>query len=129
MLLIAITVTGESPAPEPAPLGKMVDLGGYGIHLYCTGSVKQTVVLSPGGGDFSFDWNLVQQKLQRSVRVCSCDRAGSAWSDPGPQPLTLRQEAFELELALKLSGERALHPGWTFDRWFGRENIRRRVSG
>ena len=106
MLLIAITATGESPAPEPAPLGKMVDLGGYRIHLYCTGRGKQTVVLSPGGGDFSFVWYLVQQKLQLSARVCSYDRAGSAWSDPGPQPLTLRQEAYELELALKLSGEK-----------------------
>lgn len=105
-LLTAITVIAQSPTPEPAPLGKMVDLGGYRIHLYCTGKGKQTVVLSPGGGDFSFAWYLVQQQLQRSARVCSYDRAGSAWSDPGPQPLTLRQEAYELELALKLTGER-----------------------
>jgi pimeloyl-ACP methyl ester carboxylesterase len=104
-LVAGLTATAQSPAPEPAPLGKMVDLGGYRIHLDCTGSGKQTVVLSPGGGDFSFAWYLVQQRLQSSARVCSYDRAGSAWSDPGPQPLTLRQEAYELELALKLSGE------------------------
>ena len=105
-LLTAIAVAAQSSAPEPAPLGKMVDLGGYRIHLYCTGKGRQTVALSPGGGDFSFVWYLVQQKLQASTRVCSYDRAGSAWSDPGPQPLTLRQEAYELELALKLSGEK-----------------------
>jgi pimeloyl-ACP methyl ester carboxylesterase len=103
----ASTAQSASPAPAPAPLGKLVDLGGYRIHLYCTGSGKQTVVLSPGGGDFSFAWYLVQQRLQSSARVCSYDRAGSAWSDPGPQPLTMRQEAYELELALKLSGEKA----------------------
>jgi hypothetical protein len=62
-------------------------------------------LLSPGGGDFSFAWYLVQERLQSSARVCSYDRAGSAWSEPGPQPLTLRQEAYELESALKLSGE------------------------
>ncbi len=106
ILLAAIAVTAQTPSPEPAPLGKMVDLGGYRIHLYCTGRGKQTVVLSPGGGDFSFAWYLVQQRLQSSAHVCSYDRAGSAWSDPGPQPLTLRQEAYELELALKLSGEK-----------------------
>jgi len=106
-LVAAIAATAQSPAPVPAPLGKMVDLGGYRIHVNCTGSGKQTVVLSPGGGDFSFAWYLVQRQLQSSTRVCSYDRAGSAWSDPGPQPLTLRQEAYELELALKLSGERA----------------------
>ena len=105
-LVAAIGVSAQPPAPKPTPLGKMVDLGGYRIHLYCTGSGKQTVVLSPGGGDFSFAWYLVQQQLQSSARVCSYDRAGSAWSDPGPQPLTLRQEAYELELALRLSGER-----------------------
>jgi pimeloyl-ACP methyl ester carboxylesterase len=105
-LVAAIGVSAQSPALKPTPLGKMVDLGGYRIHLYCTGSGKQTVVLSPGGGDFSFAWYLVQQRLQSSARVCSYDRGGSAWSDPGPQPLTLRQEAYELELALRLSGER-----------------------
>lgn len=105
-LAVAIAATAQSPMPEPTPLGKMVDLGGYRIHLYCTGSGKRTVVLSPGGGDFSFAWYLVQQRPQSSARVCSYDRAGSAWSDPGPQPLTMRQEACELELALKLSGEK-----------------------
>ena len=37
LLLAAITMTAETPSPEPKPLGKMVDLGGYRIHLYCTG--------------------------------------------------------------------------------------------
>jgi hypothetical protein len=66
-LVAAIGVSAQSPALKPTPLGKMVDLGGYRIHLYCTGSGKQTVVLSPGGGDFSFAWYLVQQQLQSSA--------------------------------------------------------------
>jgi pimeloyl-ACP methyl ester carboxylesterase len=102
----AITLHAQSPAPGPAPLGKMIDLGGYRIHLYCTGKGKQTVVLSPGGGDFSFVWYLVQQQVQTFARVCSYDRAGYAWSDPGPQPLTFRQEAYELDMALRLAGEK-----------------------
>lgn len=106
ILLAAIALMAEAPSPGPRPLGKMVDLGGYRIHLYCTGKGKQTVVLSPGGGDFSFDWYLVQQQVKTFARVCSYDRAGYAWSDPGPQPVTFRQEAYELELALKLSGEK-----------------------
>jgi pimeloyl-ACP methyl ester carboxylesterase len=107
ILLGAAAVSAQPPPSGPAPLGKMVDLGGYRMHLYCTGRGNQTVVLSPGGGDFSFDWYLVQKQLQRSARVCSYDRPGYAWSDSGPQPLTLRQEAYELELALHLSGEKA----------------------
>lgn len=105
-LAAVFAISAHSQTVEPPPLGKMIDLGGYRIHLYCTGKGRQTVVLSPGGGDFSFAWYLVRQRLQSTARVCSYDRAGSAWSDPGPQPLTLRQEAYELELALKLSGER-----------------------
>src|SRR5207249_7942950 len=77
----------------------------YRIHLNCSGAGRPTVVLSPGGGDFSFAWFLVQQKLSAFARVCSYDRAGSAWSDPGPQPLTMKQESLELHTALERAGE------------------------
>jgi pimeloyl-ACP methyl ester carboxylesterase len=105
--VLAAATAAIAQSPAPAPLGKMVDLGGYRIHLHCTGKGSQTIVLSPGGGDFSFVWYLVQQKVQTFARVCSYDRAGGAWSDPGPQPLTFRQEAYELESALRLAGEKA----------------------
>jgi uncharacterized protein (TIGR03435 family) len=52
--------------------------------LYCTGEGRPAVVLSPGGGDFSFVWYLVEQQVSKFARVCSYDRADSAWSDPGP---------------------------------------------
>ena len=68
ILLAAIVMTAETPSPEPKPLGKMVDLGGYRFHLYCTGSGKQTIVLSPGGGDFSFVWYLVQNNGYKPLR-------------------------------------------------------------
>jgi pimeloyl-ACP methyl ester carboxylesterase len=92
--------------PAPALPGRLVDLDGYRIHLNCTGKGHRTVLLSPGAGDFSFDWFLVQQKISKFIRVCSYDRAGSAWSDPGPQPLTMKQESFELHTALERAGER-----------------------
>jgi pimeloyl-ACP methyl ester carboxylesterase len=103
VLMLSAVLLGQHAAP--APLGKLVDLGGYRIHLYCTGQGRPTVLLSPGGGDFSFDWWLVQQRLSTTMRVCSYDRGGAAWSDPGPQPLTMKQEAFELRAALDRSGE------------------------
>jgi pimeloyl-ACP methyl ester carboxylesterase len=58
LLLVLHAVAGE----EPVPPGKLVDIGGYRLHLYSTGNGRQTVLLSPGGGDFSFDWYLVPQK-------------------------------------------------------------------
>lgn len=83
------------------PIGKLVDVGGHRLHLNCTGKSGPTVVLIAGSGDFSFDWELVQPNLANFTRVCSYDRAGFAWSDPGPIPRTMRQEAYELHTLLK----------------------------
>lgn len=83
------------------PLGRLIDIGGYRLHINLTGKGKPTVVLIAGSGDFSFDWSLVQPAVSRFSRVCSYDRAGLAWSDLGPTPRTMRQEAYELHLLLE----------------------------
>jgi pimeloyl-ACP methyl ester carboxylesterase len=88
---------------DPPPPGKLVDVGGWRIHLNCTGRSEPdapTAVLEAGALGFSFDWSLVQPGVARFVRVCSYDRAGYAWSDPGPAPRTMRQVAYELHTAL-----------------------------
>ncbi|HEY0036832.1 MAG TPA: alpha/beta hydrolase, partial [Longimicrobium sp.] len=83
-----------------------MDVGGYRLHIDCTGRGGPTVVLIAGSGDFSFDWSLVQSPLSSSGRVCSYDRAGQAWSDLGPVPRTMKQEVHELHLLLRRAGER-----------------------
>lgn len=83
------------------PPGKLVDVGGYRLHINCAGGGNPTVVLIAGSGDFSFDWSLVQPAVSRFARVCSYDRAGLAWSDLGPTPRTISQDAFELHVLLK----------------------------
>jgi pimeloyl-ACP methyl ester carboxylesterase len=67
---------------SPPPLGKLVDVGGYRVHLYCTGSGSPTVVIL--GAGFSFDWGLVQPEVASITQVCTYDHSGSAWSDDGP---------------------------------------------
>src|SRR5918998_5487258 len=91
--------SGRDPASQMP--GKMVDVGGYRLHINCAGRGNPTVVLIAGSGDFSFDWGLVQPDVSRLTRVCAYDRAGIAWSDPGPTPRTMRQEAHELRLLLQ----------------------------
>lgn len=86
-----------------APPGKLVDMGGYKLHLYCTGNGKSTVVFISGAMGFSFDWALIQQRLSPGAKACSYDRAGLAWSDVGPLPRTIAQEAYELHKLLQLS--------------------------
>ena len=65
-----------------------------------------TVVVETGLGDFSFDWILVQRKVAAFTRICTYDRAGYAWSDPGPKPRTYAQLNLELHDALAKLGER-----------------------
>ena len=56
--------TDQNP---PAPLGKLVDVGGYRVHLYCTGTGSPTVVIV--GAGFSFNWGLVQPEVARFTRT------------------------------------------------------------
>ena len=99
------TASAQSDSAPPPP-GRLIDLGGYKLHLNCTGSGSPTVLLSAGSGDFSTDWALVQPKVAAFTRVCSYDRSGAAWSDLGPKPRTIYQEVFDLERLLRAAGER-----------------------
>ncbi|MCM3871500.1 MAG: alpha/beta hydrolase [Pyrinomonadaceae bacterium] len=103
LLLMPMLAVGQQQDKPPlySPPGKLVDVGGYRLHLNCSGRIEPTVVLIAGAGDFSFDWGLVQPKLSVIARVCSYDRAGFAWSDPGPTPRTMKQEAYELHTLLR----------------------------
>ena len=105
--LAAPALAQESAKIEvPPPIGRMVDIGGYRLHLNCVGKGQPTVVLSIGAGGFSTDWALVQPKVAAFTRVCSYDRNGAAWSDLGPKPRTMDQEAFDLHRLLDAAGER-----------------------
>ncbi len=104
--LLVIFCAGISALAEtPAPPGKLVDLGGHKLHMYCTGGGNPTVVVENGLGDFSFDWALVQARVSHFTRICTYDRGGYAWSDSGPKPRTFAQLNLELHDALTKLGE------------------------
>jgi len=71
----------------------------------CTGDGEPVVVVENGLGDFSSDWILVQSRVEKFTRICTYDRAGYAWSDPGPMPRTYAQLNLELHDALAKLGE------------------------
>jgi pimeloyl-ACP methyl ester carboxylesterase len=94
----------ESAQPPFPPPGRLVDIGGWRLHLNCTGESSAsgpTVILEAGVGDFSVDWSLVQPGISKFVRVCSYDRAGDGWSDLGPHPRTMHQIVYELHTLLE----------------------------
>jgi len=78
VLLAAIPAAGQTPTPP----GRLVDLGGYRVHLNCAGSGTPAVMVV--GAGFSFDWALVQPEVAKFATVCTCDPSGTAWSDPSP---------------------------------------------
>jgi pimeloyl-ACP methyl ester carboxylesterase len=109
LLRIAVCVTLPAFAQEaqpPPPLGRLVDIGGYRLHIWCMGGEndKPPVVFLPGSGDFSFTWGLVLPETARFTRACAYDKAFEAWSDPGPLPRTMQQDAHELRRLLQRAG-------------------------
>ena len=110
LLLSALPARAQTDTVPPLPPpGRLIDLGGWRLHLNCTGErrpAQPTVVLEAGAGGFSVDWSLVQPEVARFARVCSYDRGGAGWSDLGPRPRTLRQIVWELHELLRRAGER-----------------------
>ena len=81
-------------------VGRRVDIGGFSLNLNCTGKGKPAVILESGLGIPAVGWSLVQPRIAQFARVCSYDRAGYGWSDPGPFPRTSREIARELHTLL-----------------------------
>lgn len=95
----------QKEAAQFHPPGKLVDVGGNRLHLYCTGGGPLTVVLEHGHGATYLDWYLVQPELAKLTRVCSYDRAGYGWSEPSPRNRIPSLMADELHSALHAAGE------------------------
>ena len=104
--LAIVSCAGVSPLRAQTEPGKRVSLGNYSLNIYCSGHGNPTVVVESGLGDFISDWALVQQRVERSNRICTYDRAGYGSSDPGPVPRTFAQLNLELHELLQRAGEK-----------------------
>lgn len=88
---------------NPVP-GRLVDVGGYRMHIYCVGHGSPAVILDSGLGDSYISWRKVQPQIGQFTRVCSYDRAGLGYSDSSPHPRTSKVMAEELHTFLHNSG-------------------------
>ena len=88
------------------PPGRMVDVGGHRLHLHLTDQNRgaPTVVLEAGLGFPSVEWAWVRPEVARFARIITYDRAGVAWSEPGPKPRDGQRIAEELHAALHAAG-------------------------
>jgi pimeloyl-ACP methyl ester carboxylesterase len=113
-LVILLAIAGASyqatesrlDAQRFPQIGKSVDVGGYKLNLNCTGQGSPTVILDSGLGGLALSWQGVQGEVEKFTRVCTYDRGGYGWSDPGPMPRTSAQIVKELHTLLQNSGEK-----------------------
>lgn len=94
-----------SDARNYPPPGKLVDVGGYRLHIHCTGVGTPTVVIESGWGDSSSSWGWVQPEIAKNTRVCTYDRAGMGWSEMSSEPRTAQEFAKELHTLLHNANE------------------------
>jgi pimeloyl-ACP methyl ester carboxylesterase len=65
------------------------------------GAGSPTILLEAGLGGDSSSWVFVQPRLSQLTRVCSYDRAGYLFSDPGPMPRTADANVDDLHEVLE----------------------------
>ena len=109
LILAGLTYTASLSARsrlvrENRPPGQLTDVGGYKMHIYCTGQGSSTVILEAGLNDFFVSWSKVQPEIAGVTRVCSYDRAGLGWSEASPHPRRSDVMAEELHALLAKSG-------------------------
>lgn len=87
------------------PPGKLVSVGGHRLHILCMGEAndKPAVIIDSGLGGFSLEWREIQTELSDRFQICTYDRAGYGWSDPGPFPRTTKTIITELKILLNRS--------------------------
>lgn len=84
--------------------GKLIPAGTHRLNFYCMGSGSPTVVMEGGFGDWSPVYSGLQDRVAKFTRVCSYDRAGLGFSEPGPMPRSAERIAEELHTALHNGG-------------------------
>ncbi|MBA4012340.1 MAG: hypothetical protein C0481_10785 [Phenylobacterium sp.] len=90
------------PSAGPQLLAPLPD--GRKLNFRCTGAGAPTVLLEGGYGADSLGWGRVKVGLAKSYRVCTYDRAGAGFSDPGPLPRDGAAIARDLDRGLTAAG-------------------------
>ncbi len=98
----AYQAVGEARDRRKArPPGRLVDVGGYRLHIMPAGHGTPAVVVIPAMGDAGSEWLDVQRAVAQQTEVCLYDRAGLGWSDPPPRRRTAAEMAGELHALLR----------------------------
>lgn len=92
---------------KPQAPGKLVDIGGFKLHINSTGERenKPTLVIEGGGGMASQYYHWLSEGLKDNMRVVRYDRAGIGYSDASNTPRDPETIGRELHTLLEKAGE------------------------
>ncbi len=110
ILLLVIILTGLACrilSPKPAPPGKLVDVGGFKLHINGVGEKnnKPTLIIESGAGAPGEYYHWLSEGLKDSIRVVRYDRAGIGYSELANTPRHPKTVAKELHKLLEEAGE------------------------
>lgn len=94
----APTPPNEASA-HPGQLARLPD--GRRLNFRCSGQGSPTVILEGGYAATSLAWTRVRAQVEKTNRVCTYDRAGYGFSDPGPLPRDGAAIARDLDRGLR----------------------------
>ena len=111
VLLIVLFIAGavyqwlnvRAEAGRYPPPGTLVDIGGRRLHLVCIGELRPgepTVIFESSGFGGALSSEKARKEVAARTRVCSYDRAGTGWSDPGPATMPTSVLVDDLERVL-----------------------------
>jgi pimeloyl-ACP methyl ester carboxylesterase len=89
VILIVTACAPSVPTVVPTlsnPFDQKIDVGGYALHIVCTGEGTPTVIIETGFGEPAIEkenssWLKVSNEIAKTTRICRYDRAGLGSSD------------------------------------------------
>ncbi|GIP23859.1 alpha/beta fold hydrolase [Paenibacillus sp. J22TS3] len=93
----------KAEADYPPP-GKLVDVGGFRLHILKKGTGSPTILLEAASGETSQSWRKIPDEIAKFATVVSYDRGGFGWSDKAVTARTGPNIAQEFHTALKREG-------------------------
>jgi pimeloyl-ACP methyl ester carboxylesterase len=94
----------EREAAQFPPPGMLVDIGGRRLHIVCIGDGAPAVIFEGSGFGNSLSFSAARVDIAEHTRVCSYDRLGTGWSDPGPEVVSVGVLADDLHALLERAG-------------------------
>lgn len=106
-MIILAGLVGRIFGTKPVPPGKLVDVGGFKLHINSAGEKnnKPTLVIEAGAGAPGEYYHWLSEGLKDSMRVVRYDRAGIGHSELADSPRHPETVARELHKLLAAAGE------------------------